>query len=89
METLILVVVLVLVTLVDITSSPQGDGNEKREEKAIIKELKVDITSSPQGDGNNKLKLLTLLAWVLTLHLPRKGMETATGLNNRCSKSSS
>ena len=36
----------------------------------------VDITSSPQGDGNAYLGLKLNCSLALTLHLPRKGMET-------------
>ena len=39
---------------------------------------RVDITSSPQGDGNKlNSPFLFILGSKLTLHLPRKGMETA------------
>ena len=37
--------------LVDITSSPQGDGNSTTILSGEISTI-VDITSSPQGDGN-------------------------------------
>ena len=37
---------------VDITSSPQGDGNA-HEKGMGSSEATVDITSSPQGDGND------------------------------------
>ena len=36
----------------------------------------VDITSSPQGDGNSLDLDGLILDELLTLHLPRKGMET-------------
>ena len=41
----------------------------------------VDITSSPQGDGNILMQCGTSgLSLLLTLHLPRKGMETRNSL---------
>ena len=61
---------------VDITSSPQGDGNMEAETEANEPTRLVDITSSPQGDGNF-WGYLTPTDEELTLHLPRKGMETA------------
>ena len=97
---------------VDITSSPQGDGNNILPLWIGI-ELFVDITSSPQGDGNlyNKLAIQEieskLRSWhyifpargwkhlfrvrskikgLLTLHLPRKGMETLLSSHYHLSK---
>ena len=41
----------------------------------LRRKYKVDITSSPQGDGN-PCHTAMWASWTLTLHLPRKGMET-------------
>ena len=61
---------------VDITSSPQGDGNWNSR-RSLNSPSVVDITSSPQGDGNPLSICVTTVRWAeLTLHLPRKGMET-------------
>ena len=63
------------VFIVDITSSPQGDGN-KSNSTLILFLVTVDITSSPQGDGNIHTSIVKSDRKKLTLHLPRKGMET-------------
>ena len=67
---------------VDITSSPQGDGNSPiiNNPTGISKSDVVDITSSPQGDGNLDFSKAFVLSTTirLTLHLPRKGMETTS-----------
>ena len=48
------------ITKVDITSSPQGDGNTNgNEELEKTDGNGVDITSSPQGDGNGTVNYYT------------------------------